>query len=70
VHHLRFGQHLEQIFGGDERAAADAGVPNSTLLVFAAVMSSARLFTGLPGWTTIASGAEPTIAAGLMSSVA
>jgi hypothetical protein len=45
-------------------------VPNSTLLVFAAVMSSARLLTGLAGWATIASGAEPTIAAGLMSSVA
>ncbi len=44
-------------------------LPYSTGFFRAASMNSRRFFAGFAGFTTIASGAEPTMAAGVMSSV-
>ena len=69
MHGLRLGNDLEQVLGRNERAASDAGTAVFDRLVRAAAMKALRFFAKFAGCTTIASGADPTMAAGVISSV-
>ncbi len=65
------GQHLEEIFGRDMRAAADAGaVPKLSGLSRFAARKDERLSPGFAGFVLSDSGLDATTAIGLKSAAA